>query len=125
MNFRNQHGQGKKYNNRKCEADGFKFDSLKERQRYFQLKAQLACGEIGELKVHPSFPLSIQGIVVRIKGDKKNTTARYVADFEYCLLNGQKVIEDVKSKFMAKDKYFRLKRAIFEALYKVEVTVIL
>jgi hypothetical protein len=118
-------GQGKKYNNRKCEADGFKFDSLKERQRYYELKALQSTGKITELEVHPTYLLSMGEIVVRIKGDKKVTRARYIADFSYCLENKQRIVEDVKSTFMAKDKYFRLKRAIFEALYNLEVTVVL
>lgn len=113
----------RKYKNKKCEADGLKFDSLKERQRYYYLKALESSGEITHLLVHPSYYLSTGDIVVRIRGDKKTTRARYVADFSYRLKNGQLVIEDVKSSFMAKDKYFRLKRAIFEALYKQEITV--
>lgn len=127
MRFRNRAiGQGKKYNNHKCEADGFKFDSLKERQRYFELKALRDAGELSQLNVHPCYFLEKGGAFsVVIKGDKRNTRARYIPDFSYADKNGNLVIEDVKSKFMASDKYFKLKRAIFEAIYQQDVRVVI
>lgn len=123
----------RKYKNKKCEADGFKFDSLKERAHYFLLKALQTQGKISGLNVHPTYFLAKEGVIdVVIRGDKRltksgrNTRASFELDFEY--FDNDKalwVYEDVKSPATAKTDAFKLRRAIFEAIYQVEVTVIL
>lgn len=115
-----------KFNNTRCEFDGKKFDSKKEMERYKFLMLKEEAGEIEGLFVHPCFSFADKnGDRIVIKGEKRNTTARYTADFQYILTrDGRKVIEDVKSKPTAKDGGFKLRRALFEYLYGVDLELV-
>ncbi len=105
-----------KFGNKKCEADGFKFDSLAERNRYFQLKAILNAGKITDLQVHPKFELIASGPT----GFDDVTVGKYVADFSY-RQNGSLVVEDVKSE-PTKTRVYRLKKKIVEANTGIKIT---
>ena len=96
---------GNKYGNRKVEADGFVFDSMKEKSRYDELKLAEAAGAIGDLRRQVRFELipaqrepetrGPKGGV--IKGRLIERKVEYVADFVYIdLQTGEKVVEDVK-----------------------------
>ena len=122
-----------KYNNKRQEFAGLKFDSGIELRRYQFLLGLQEAGLIEELAVHPRFPLTLpNGVPVLIKGAVKKTHSRYVPDFTYYLCaregcearEGLFVVEDVKSVPTAREGYFKLKRALFEALYGVEVTLV-
>lgn len=115
-----------KYGNHKCTFDGLSFDSKKELKRYHLLKLFENKGIIKNLIVHPKYQLVLpDGTPLVIKSDKRNTKATYSADFSYLNQDGELIIEDVKSPYLAKDKYFKLKRAIFEATTKQNITVVL
>lgn len=106
-----------KYQARKTTVDGLSFDSRKEAQRYGDLKLLQMSGEIKDLKVHPSFDLEVNGILV----------CRYVADFSYFQGKGPKqlVVEDVKGmKKGAAWQMFRVKAKLLKAIRDIEVQVI-
>lgn len=112
-----------KYRNKRCSFDGYSFDSLKEKKRYIELRAMEKQGFISHLKVHPRYPLILpDGTPVVIRGQKRKTRARYTADFTY-LKNDQEIVEDVKS-IATMTEASKLRMAIFEALYKIEVTIV-
>ena len=96
-----------KYNAIKCEADGHKFDSKKERARYFELKLLERTGQISELVLQPKYPLMINKTVV----------ARYISDFEYKDKTGALITEDVKSEITRKQPVYRLKNKMFAAQF--------
>lgn len=50
-----------KYNAKKVSLDGYDFDSLMEARRYGQLKLMVRAGLLRELRVHPSWPIVVNG----------------------------------------------------------------
>lgn len=98
-----------KYRNVKCEADGLKFDSLKERNRYTELKLLEDAGEIDFLEVHPLFRLMVEGELI----------CKYSPDFSY-YENGKLVVEDVKSE-ITKTYAYRIKKKLMKAIFGVEI----
>ena len=103
-----------KYGNRKCTLDGISFDSVKEMNRYCDLKYMLLAGEIKDLEVHKPFELQE---AFRDKNGKWIRPITYEADFVYTdVKTGEQVIEDVKSKATASDAVYRIKKKMM--LYK-------
>lgn len=98
-----------KYKNKKVVVDGEEFDSIRESQRYKELKLLLRAGEISNLELQPRFLLQ--------DSFKKNGRAfrkiEYVADFQY-IENGKTIVEDVKG---IQTDVFKLKHKIFEKVY--------
>ena len=92
-----------KFNNRKVEIDGYKFDSIKESKRYLLLRYRLALGEITDLRIHPRIPLIVNGQKI----------GHYVGDFQY-LENGKLILEDVKTE-ATKTAVYQLKKKILLA----------
>lgn len=104
----------RKYHNTKTIADGIKFDSKLEAERYAQLKILERAGVIRALELQPSFEL--------IPSFKKNgkTWRRtvYRADFRYILCEDDSyIIEDVKGSTAVITDVFRLKQKLFEYKY--------
>jgi hypothetical protein len=113
-----------KYRNEKVTYDGYKFDSLRECERYKELKLLEAAGEITALKVQPKFPLKCGGKDVKMRSDRYPNGRRvsYFGDFSYYdEKRGEPVVEDVKG---ADTQVSRLKRAFVEAQYGVEVIIV-
>lgn len=97
-----------KMHNKKVEIDGYKFDSIKESERYMELKVLYRKKIIKNLCLQPSFK-----IVDRVKFNGKTLCARkYIADFMY-FEDGVQVVEDVKSEYTIKDPVYTLKRQLF------------
>jgi len=98
-----------KYKNKKVVVDGEEFDSIRESQRYKELKLLLRAGEISNLELQPRFLLQ--------DSFKKNGRVfrkiEYVADFQY-IENGKTIVEDVKG---IQTDVFKLKHKIFEKVY--------
>lgn len=99
-----------KYNNNPCEADGYRFDSQAERDRYFELRLLLRTGDITELQVHPVYQLQES---FRGPNGKRVRAITYEADFSY-LRDGQRVTEDVKGVETAA---FKIKAKMFLYAY--------
>lgn len=108
----------RKYGNVKTTVDGITFDSKKEANRYLQLKAMLAAGEITNLHLQPEYCLHVNGTVV----------AKYKADFRYELLvwkdgkaTWNEVTEDCKGGKATKTPVYRLKAKLLKAIYGIEI----
>lgn len=98
-----------KYKNKKVQIDMYVFDSVRESQRYKELKLLERAGEISNLELQPHF-------LLQDSFKKNGRTFRkieYVADFKY-IENGKTIVEDVKG--MQTD-VFKLKHKIFEKVY--------
>lgn len=81
-----------KYQNRKVEADGITFDSIKEARRYSELRLLEKAGVISDLQLQSKFVLIP---TQRIDDKVVERECSYKADFVY-LENGELVVEDVK-----------------------------
>ena len=101
----------RKYHNTKTVADGIKFDSKLEAERYAQLKILERAGVIRELELQPSFEL----LPSFRKNGKTWRKTVYKADFRYILAkNDRIIIEDVKGSTAVITDVFRLKQKLFE-----------
>lgn len=104
----------RKYHNTKTVADGIKFDSKLEAERYAQLKILERAGVIRGLELQPSFEL----IPSFKKNGKTWRKTVYKADFRYILCEGDRIIiEDVKGSTAIITDVFRLKQKLFEYKY--------
>lgn len=101
-----------KFNARRTEVDGIRFDSAAEARRYTILAQKQEAGVIFDLRLQPKFPCTVQGRHI----------CEYRADFSYVRSgDGQRVVEDVKGK---RTREYELKRKLVEALHGVEITEI-
>lgn len=98
-----------KYHAKKTIFDGIKFDSRKEADRYLELKMMQQAGQISDLELQKKFL-----IVPKINGNKR--ARYYIADFVY-IMEGKKIIEDVKSPITKKNPVYSLKKAAVLAFY--------
>ena len=104
----------RKYHNTKTVADGIKFDSKLEAERYEQLKILERAGVIRDLELQPSFEL----IPSFRKNGKTWRRTVYKADFRYILDEDDNyIIEDVKGSTAVITGVFRLKQKLFEYKY--------
>ena len=104
----------KKYHNKKTVADGIKFDSKLEAERYAQLKILERTGVIKGLELQPSFEL----LPSFRKNGKTWRRTVYKADFRYILSEDYSyIIEDVKGSTSVITDVFRLKQKLFEYKY--------
>lgn len=104
----------RKYHNTKTVADGIKFDSKLEAERYAQLKILERAGVIRGLELQPSFDL----LPSFRKNGKTWRKTVYKADFRYILAKDDRIIiEDVKGSTAVITDVFRLKQKLFEYKY--------
>lgn len=100
-----------KYNAKQVRADGYLFKSLDEYARYQELKLLERGKFIRELRVHPRWPISINGTHV----------CTVELDFDYLDGHGVRRHEDVNGQDNAMS---RLKRKLVEAQHGITVTVV-
>ena len=104
----------RKYHNTKTVADGIKFDSKLEAERYAQLKILERAGVIRDLELQPEYEL----IPSFRKNGKTWRRTMYKADFRYILAEDDSyIIEDVKGSTSVITDVFRLKQKLFEYKY--------
>ena len=103
-----------KYGNRKIIRDGIEFDSIKECQRYCELKLMQRAGVISDLKTQVPFELIP---AQRIDGKVTERAVNYIADFVY-QEKGQTVVEDTKG-FRTKD--YILKRKLMLWVHGIRI----
>ena len=104
----------RKYHNTKTVADGIKFDSKLEAERYAQLKMMERAGVIRDLELQPEYEL----IPSFRKNGKTWRRTLYKADFRYILAEDDSyIIEDVKGSTAVITDVFRLKQKLFEYKY--------
>lgn len=90
-------------------VDGIVFHSLKEANRWKQLKAMEAAGLIHELTRQPKFPLVVDGVHL----------GHYFADFTY-RKDGEYRVEDVKGHITPLSKW-KIKHVWAQYQIKVEI----
>lgn len=117
-----------KYHNKKVTIDGITFDSVKEANRYRELKVLERIGEITGLELQVKFVL-IPSIYEtyerygkngkRLKNGKKliEKECAYIADFVY-FRNGVKVVEDAKG---VRTKDYIIKRKLMLFMHGIRV----
>lgn len=103
-------GSTNKYGAKKTEVDGITFDSRLEAQRYGQLKALQAAGEIHNLTLQPRYEFVVNGVRV----------GSYKPDFQYMDNEGDIHTEDVKG-VRGRDLTMRLN--LMRACHGVTVTL--
>ena len=96
-----------KFRAQKTEIDGIVFDSKMEARRYVELKLLERAGDISHLEMQPEYRCEINGKLV----------CKYKADFRYFTKTGR-IVEDVKSKYTAKNPVYRIKKKLVEAIYR-------
>ena len=80
-----------KYNSRRITIDNYTFDSIRESERYGELKLMEKAGEICNFEVHPEIELQ-PSFTYRGNGIR---AIKYEADFSY-VENGVQIFEDLK-----------------------------
>jgi hypothetical protein len=99
-----------KYGNRKLVTAEGRFDSIKEWNRWRELKLLERAGQISELRRQVSFEL-----IPKQDGER---ACHYIADFVYLDDQGKTVVEDCKG--MRTDLY-RLKKKLFQWRYDMKI----
>jgi len=101
-----------KYRNKNITIDGHTFPSIKEANRYCELKILEKAGEIVDLILQPSFVICP---AVEWNG-RKLRARKYIADFQYSIggLKSLKIVEDAKGMRTA---MYILKRSLFLSQY--------
>ena len=101
-----------KYKNKKVVYDGIKFDSLRERDRYKELKLLEAAGAIRDLVLQKRYYLEIGGIKICYVDTGRQIY--YTPDFTYFDVEmGRERIEDAKG-YPTRD--YRIRRALMVAM---------
>ena len=100
-----------KYGNKKVYHGDLVFHSRGEFRRYLVLQDELRRGDISCLELQPEFAVVVSGKHICF----------YYADFRY-ERGGETVVEDFKSTITAKNKVYRLKKKLVEALYPITIT---
>lgn len=106
-----------KYGNKKVTEDGITFDSIRERDRWLELKQLERAGEISNLERQPKFYLfgSKSQVLIRSKGYPNGRRAYWKGDFAYfCSRRNKRICEDAKG---FRTQIFILKKAVVEACY--------
>lgn len=103
-----------KYGNRKVIRDGIEFDSIKECQRYCELKLMQRAGVISDLQLQVSFELIPTH---RIDGKVVERAVNYIADFVY-KQDGVQVVEDTKGM---RTKEYIIKRKLMLYIHNIRI----
>lgn len=104
-------GRYSKYNAKKTVVDDIEFDSMKEAERYRELKLLEKGKEIRNLVLQPRFLLQEK---FKDKQGKTHRKIEYVADFLYIDKDDKAIVEDVKGMITA---VYKLKKKMFLNLY--------
>lgn len=124
--YSNRRSAGK-YNAKKTKVDGIVFDSLKEANRYKELRLLQRAGEIAGLEMQYKFeiiPEHREADTIGPRGGRKKgkiiEPARYyVADFYYMNCEtGEWIVEDVKG---FKTPEYKLKKALMYDRYRIRI----
>ena len=121
-----------KYGNEKVMADGFTFDSKRERNYYFFLKEKLEKGEISNLRLQVPYEIVPPVTKTYVKKFKRKPdeiretvvqpAVHYIADFVYTdNATGLEEVVDVKSVATRKDKVYILKKKMMRAFNGIEI----
>lgn len=118
-----------KYNNKKFEINGIKYDSKREYQRHLVLLDAEKKGLISALELHPTYELVPNQYTKGIKHLKTKdkdidvlleSKIKYIADFRY-IKNNQMVVEDVKISKELFPKEYVLKRKLLLYVFGIRL----
>lgn len=109
-----------KYNSKKTEYLGKKFDSVKEAKRYKVLWEMQKDGEIHSLECQVKFVLAES--VRFINEDRAKPALRYFADFTYMTKDGLFIVEDVKSVQTRSLPEYRIKKHLMKSVHNIEIS---
>jgi hypothetical protein len=125
-NYRNK----SKYNAKKVEIDGIRFDSVKESRRFLELKAMQEAEIISDLRRQVKYvlipaqrePETVGKRGGKIKGKLLERECSYVADFVYKDAQGNTVVEDVKG-YRGGGAYeiFKIKRKLMLYVHGIKI----
>tara|TARA_R100001079_G_scaffold5590_1_gene3408 strand:+ start:545 stop:916 length:372 start_codon:yes stop_codon:yes gene_type:complete len=109
-----RYGKYNKYNAKKTEFMGFKFDSKWESERYGQLVSMQMAGVVQDLERQVKFDIIINDVKI----------CRYVADFVYTLVHEdgkkEKIVEDAKG---VQTTDFKIKMKLMKAVNNIEIKI--
>lgn len=98
-----------KYGATRTEVDGISFDSIKEANRYKELKMLLKAGHIAYLEMQVPYELNPGG----------THSIKYIADFEYLDAGtGAKITEDVKGY---RTSEYKKKRRLMKKVHGITI----
>ena len=114
IHYPRTYGKYNKYNAKKTEFMGFKFDSKWEAERYGQLESMKMAGIIQDLERQVNYDI--------IVNDQK--ICRYIADFVYKLVHEdgseEKIVEDAKG---IETTDFKLKKKLMKAVFNIDIKI--
>lgn len=104
----------RKYRNIKVKLGELSFDSKKEARYYHFLKKMEERGDITGLRLQVKFDFMINGEYLRYVDS--NRVLKYVADFEYFDMYGNRKVVDVKG---VKTPDYKIKKALMMAVHSI------
>ena len=114
IHYPTRYGKYNKYNAKKTEFMGFKFDSKWEAERYGQLASMSLAGVIKDLERQVKYEIVVNDYKI----------CRYVTDFVYTLVheNGteEKIVEDAKG---VQTTDFKLKMKLMKAVFNIDIKI--
>lgn len=99
----------RKYGNNIVYAQGMRFHSKLERDRFFHLQSLEKEGKINNLRFQVPFKIEVNG----------HKICKYIADFVYDL-EGCEIVEDAKGVVTTS---FRLKQKLMKAIYGIDIKI--
>ena len=104
-----------KYHNKPIVIDGIRFDSIREGNRWQELRLLERAGEINSLERQVRFEVVPAS---RTLSGKKMHPVYYVADFVYKDRKGMTVVEDAKG---VKTAVYTIKKKLMNSIYGYEI----
>jgi hypothetical protein len=114
IHYPTRYGKYNKYNAKKTEFMGFKFDSKWEAERYGQLASMALAGVVKNLERQVKYEIVVND----------NKICNYIADFVYTLINEdgseEKIVEDAKG---IQTTDFKLKMKLMKAVFNINIKI--
>ena len=114
IHYPRQYGKYNKYNAKKTEFMGYKFDSKWEAERYGQLSSMALAGVVKDLQRQVKYEIVVNNYKI----------CNYIADFVYTLVheNGkeEKIVEDAKG---VQTTDFIIKKKLMKAIYNINIKI--
>ena len=114
IHYPRQYGKYNKYNAKKTEFMGYKFDSKWEAERYGQLSSMALAGVVKDLQRQVKYEIVVNNYKI----------CNYIADFVYTFVheNGkeEKIVEDAKG---VQTPDFKLKMKLVKALFDIDIKI--
>jgi|TARA_Y100001973_G_C5163730_1_gene314916 hypothetical protein len=114
IHYPTRYGKYNKYNAKKTDFMGFKFDSKWEAERYGQLASMQMAGVVEDLRRQVKYDIIVN----------EQKICKYIADFVYTLIHEdgkkEKIVEDAKG---VQTSDFKLKKKLMEAVFNIKIKI--